>query len=86
MSISLIRVRRERAKPVESIIPLVVVDPKGKELKTSFSKPRKKRKKTRAFAEGASKKAKLMASTMSTTQTAKVYFELLFGFMLILKF
>lgn len=65
--------------------PLSLVDPKEKAPETPSSKPQKKMKKANAFVEGVPNKAKLLASAISVVRTAKVYFTLLFKFMLCLE-
>lgn len=52
LSISQLRARRERVESIESIIPLPWSIQRGKHPKTPASRPQKKRKKTKAFAEG----------------------------------
>lgn len=79
--ISQLQATRERVEPADSILPFAVVDPKGKPLKTPSSK-QKKRKKTKAFAGGAPKKAKILASTMFVARTVRVLFKLLSEFTL----
>lgn len=49
-----------------------MVGPKWKVLDTFSSKPRKKIKKTKAFAGGELKKVKLLASAIFAARTAKV--------------
>lgn len=75
--ISQLRARRERVEVAESIIPLTVVDLKGKAVKTPSKKPKKKRK-IKASIERMSKTAKLLASAMYSVTTTNEYLELYF--------
>lgn len=62
-----------------------MVDLKGKAPETPSSKLQKRKKKIKASTEGALKKAKLLAYAMPAVAMTKVYFKLLYQFMLRLK-
>lgn len=70
MPISQLRVTRKRINLAEFIPPLAMVDPKWKVPETPFSKPHKKRKKTKISVVGELKKAKLLASTTFVVRMA----------------
>lgn len=76
MSISPLQARRERVEPVESTVPLAMVDPKGKAVEVHTSKLHKKRRKCKTPIEEMPKKAKLLASAMSVARTTKVHLTL----------
>lgn len=82
MSICQLEARRDRVELTESVISLAIVYPKGKSLGVPSTKFVKKRKKVKTLVEGALKKAKLLASALSTATTTKLY--LTFDFFLFL--
>lgn len=76
MSIFQLGARRERVESTETIIPLAMVDPKGKVAEVPTSKPHKKRKKSKTLIEKMPKKAKLLSSSKSAVRTTKVQLTL----------
>lgn len=64
-----LRATQERLEPVESIVPLITVDPKGKAPENSSSKP-KKSKSVKA-ATGEPKKTKVIAFAILATKTTE---------------
>lgn len=72
LSISQLQTTQDRLEQAESIIPLVIVDLKGKAPETPSNEP-KKRKLVKT-SEGEPKKKKLMPSAISTAKTIEVYY------------
>lgn len=66
------------ARVGESIVPLAIIDPKGKAAEVPSRKPKKKSKKTQTHVEGAPKKVKLLVPAISVGKTTTVYLALLF--------
>lgn len=65
MSISLLQTRREKVESAEPIVPLVVLDSKGKAFEVPAGQPHRKRKISKLPVEETSKKVKLLAFAMS---------------------